>query len=922
MGLVGRDRELAVVAQAILDARAGASRVLGVMGEAGIGKSALLDEIAGRAGRAGMLVLRGRGAEHERAVPFGVVVDAFDDCVATGLPDDLATVAGVLAAILPSAAPATAPAGPVERFRYNRALRALLESLGKACPVALVLDDLHWADDASIELVLHLLRRPPAGAHLLAFAARDVDPAPRLLDAARAATPFTPLALEPLDDASSRRLIASIDDPARRERVAREARGNPFFLSELARASGRPGDTLPRSLLAAVTLELRALEPAARTLIDGAAVAGDPFDPELAAAAAGTEHNASALDDLVAADLVRPAGEGCAFAFRHPLVHRAVYDAVAPAWRLAAHERVAASLERRGACPALRAHHVERYARPGDLGAIAVLREAGAAAGPAAPATAAHWLTAGLRLVADGDVRRRAELLRPIAAALGAAGRLTESRDALVELLALLGPASTADHVSVVAACAGVEGIIGRHADARARLLSALQDAAPEERGALLLGLATAASYTGDVDGLRTWAARAAEAAGEDPPLLAEAEACGALGALWAGEGERAAALLDRAAQRLSGIDDRRLAARLDCARQVACAQLLAERYAEAADTAMRGLAIARRTQQGQPLPALLIYRAGALGNLLELDAARCAIDAAEESARLQRLPHVLAFALWQSALVHHFQGAASHARADVAEFSGIVASLEPGKLTATGACVAASLGADEDPERCRSAITRLGGPQLEAVLPTWMAALLLCLVRCELALGRHEPAQAWATLAHTRAAALRLPASHVRAAIAQAEVLLAHDQPEPAARLALEAAAAGEHASALRDAAEARLLAGHALATAGESERATAELQRVADDAAGRLGQAATRRLRRLGVRPATARRRATRRNGPASLTEREREVAALVAQGHANKQIAATLYLSEKTIANTLTRVYAKLGVRSRTQLARTPD
>ena len=155
---------------------------------------------------------------------------------------------------------------------------------------------------------------------------------------------------------------------------------------------------------------------------------------------------------------------------------------------------------------------------------------------------------------------------------------------------------------------------------------------------------------------MRAWAARAVAAAGGDALLLADAEGCGALGALWDGEGKLAASMLDRVTERLSTVDDRVLAARLDCARQVAGAQLLAERYADAANTAARGLAIARRTQQAQPLVALLIYRAGALGNLLDLGAARHAIDAAEESGpRLQRLPHPLAFALWQRAVIHHF---------------------------------------------------------------------------------------------------------------------------------------------------------------------------------------------------------------------------------------------------------------------------
>jgi DNA-binding NarL/FixJ family response regulator len=119
-------------------------------------------------------------------------------------------------------------------------------------------------------------------------------------------------------------------------------------------------------------------------------------------------------------------------------------------------------------------------------------------------------------------------------------------------------------------------------------------------------------------------------------------------------------------------------------------------------------------------------------------------------------------------------------------------------------------------------------------------------------------------------------------------------------------------------DAADGLLLAGRALAAAGEVETAKAPLQRVAADAgrggALRLRNAAQRELRRLGTRVSAEGRRAAR----GELTERERSIAELVLLGHSNKQVAATLFLSEKTVQNTLTRVYAKLGVRSRTQLA----
>ena len=309
--LLGRERELAAAAEAIAAVKDGGSRVLAVLGETGIGKSALLDAVQSRAEEGGLLVLDGRAAEHERDVPFGLVIDALDDHVATLHPRRIESAGADLAAVLPAAAMAMdvrpAALGAGERFRCHRALRSLLEMLGREKPVALLLDDLHWADDASIELVLHLLRRPPRAPHLIVFALRPMDPAPRILHATRANADAVLLPLSPLPHAASLELIGHVADAGLRERLAREAAGNPLYLQELARVARDPGDPLPPTLLAAVRLEVAELPPASRALLDGAAVAGDPFDPELAAAAAALDPTdaLSPLDRLVAADLVR-----------------------------------------------------------------------------------------------------------------------------------------------------------------------------------------------------------------------------------------------------------------------------------------------------------------------------------------------------------------------------------------------------------------------------------------------------------------------------------------------------------------------------------------------------------------------------------------------------------------------------------------
>jgi DNA-binding NarL/FixJ family response regulator len=125
-------------------------------------------------------------------------------------------------------------------------------------------------------------------------------------------------------------------------------------------------------------------------------------------------------------------------------------------------------------------------------------------------------------------------------------------------------------------------------------------------------------------------------------------------------------------------------------------------------------------------------------------------------------------------------------------------------------------------------------------------------------------------------------------------------------------------------DATDARLLAGRAHAAAGDTDRAKALLQRVAVEAgrgsALRLRDDAARQLRGLGTHVSAAGRRAApSRHEDPHLTSREEDVASLVGRGHTNKQVAAALHLSVGTVENILTRVYGKLGVRSRSQLAR---
>ena len=223
--------------------------------------------------------------------------------------------------------------------------------------------------------------------------------------------------------------------------------GNPFYLGELARAARRGGGDafgsaagtsaalIPAAVQGVLAEEVAVLSPQALALIQGAAVAGDPFEVGLAATVGdGPEGDELvALDELLDADLVRPSAIPRRFEFRHPLVRHAVYEAAGPGWRIGAHARAAAALAAQGASVGSRAHHVEHSARPGDVASAGLLIEAADAAAGRAPATAARWYEAALSILPETASMRpgRVEVLVALARTLESVGRLEESRAAL-----------------------------------------------------------------------------------------------------------------------------------------------------------------------------------------------------------------------------------------------------------------------------------------------------------------------------------------------------------------------------------------------------------------------------------------------------------------------------------------------------------
>ena len=759
-------------------------------------------------------------------------------------------------------------------------------------------------------------------AHLLAFALRPVDPTPLLLDAARSAAGFEELRLRPLGDDAARGLLPDALDPAVRDRMVREADGNPMFVLELGRLGDRTDDRLPATLLAAVGREVAGLAEGARTMLEGAAVAGDPFDPDVAAAAAALEPRDALdlLDTLAAADLVRPSATGRAFEFRHPLVRRAVYEEAPPGWRLAAHERAAALLARRGAEPAVRAYHVERFARAGDEDALAVLVEAANAATASSPASAAHWHRAALRLLPHGDTGRRAALLEALALALTPAGRLQESRDALAEAMAL-APAGARPRLVVAAVEA--DTLLGEYERAQQTLLQVLDDAPPRVRPLVLLQLASVALFRQDAGGALAWAARAIGDLDERdaPEAMASAEALLAVANL--ASGEAAGEPLARAERRLAALDDAALVGHLNSVWSVGSALAMAERFADALPVLARGLRLAQATRQGHLVLRLSTLASACELPLLRLDPALDHVESAEEGARLQGQDHELGLALAQRALVVLARGERGAAERAAAESDALLARRAPGALGQAARAGNVLVRFDQEPERLLDGVTAVAGAGLEQLAPPHAAAVLLALVRAAVACGRLGDAERWAQRLRDDAGHLELPVSAIQAMRADAELRLAQRDAPEAADLAARALAAAEEQGLAAEALESRLLAARAALSRGDRERGVADLQRVVAEAgaagAVMVRDVAARELRRAGTRVSASARRTAAGAGRQALTDREREIADLVAQGRSNKEVARALFLSEKTVEHHLSRIYAKLAVRSRTELAR---
>jgi DNA-binding NarL/FixJ family response regulator len=520
-------------------------------------------------------------------------------------------------------------------------------------------------------------------------------------------------------------------------------------------------------------------------------------------------------------------------------------------------------------------------------------------------------------------------LLGERARALVSAGRLAPGLDALLYALALVPAEAPALRVRLSTACAAVEGLLGRHVQAHARLMAALEalpDAGSVEAAALHTELAMAAWWSNDLDNASahaTLARRLATDAGDD--LLASATgAVLALGEFGRGRLEAASSALATAGALLDSSDDAALAGRVDAASVLSHTAFLMEHYHDALRWAERGIAVCRRTGQGHALVALMTAQAFALALLGRLPTANDVADETLEAARLGAASFGLAWALrvrcWISGLIGELPDALRAGEEAVAHLRTI----DPSQ---TGAGAAWMMGEvlvqAGEPRRARAIVLELGGgPELPRNNPPARCAGYEVLTQAAVAEDRPEEAAWWAARAHDAAHGLGDGLLAALALRASSTALLAAGDPLAAAAAALEATVCAERPGARIEAARSRLLAGRALRHAGEHEAAIAELEHAQAelDACGarHLRDEAAQELRRLGQRVTRAASTTSPGRSLGSLSARELEVAELVAAGYQNKQIATSLHISLNTVQSHIKRILAKLEAPNRAAVA----
>lgn len=962
--IVGRDDELAVI-RMLVDSLSPFPpvQVLEIAGPAGIGKSRLLQYAMTRASDHGASVHFVQAARPEQDLQFAHLALLMEDML-VGLaqqelidPYDIADLALAFPALRSFVTPESATGQLDMRLICHATARAVEAAARQGAGLLLAIDDQQWIDDSSWYVLNYLIRHCEGNPVLVVCAARSGDkgqvrPSSSGLDESA----IEVLELRPLDRASAELLIADAIASSR-PLILEVANGNPFYLTQLAanhlgllNESGYADSVdlhrdidlhldveYPRAVTVAILDELADVSERARNLAYAIAVTGDSVAIELPLALTGLDGPSAirGLDELIAAQFVVPAGVARSFQFRHPVIAGVVYHSVPAGIRIGLHRAAAKKLAEDGSDVVAVARHLERSAEVGDLDAIGTIEAAVAQSSIGSPATAARLLASAIRLIPTGE-QSLPHLLRLVSQRLECLIRQGRYEFALAEAdraIALAGNDIRAVALFTTARST-VEIWLDRHETTLAdfqRLLGQLPESAAFERMLMNSSMMFHSGIAQDVEAMRAYGAQACEMA-EGMGLwiwLFNFKSGMAYMEMWNGNLRNSQERVHEARRILDRLSPSELQAVPDgLILFVGVLQQFSSRELMSFVRLGTDLSVAAGNRVQECRYGLLaesrLTAAGKLG------------AAAELLADLEQLAHSVGYqqgigmVLARQSVVAALAGDwASSNRARNKIPAGLLEQrpdLNYSALTIEMTTIRVSLAYVHilagRPVECKNTLCILlrSGMSNNTTLP--IVYELMCLA--ELQEGNVAEARSWAEKIVEIANNDELVRAQLCGQRALAAVAVAEGDFELASVAALSAIDIANELDAIIEVVQARIIYSRALMGGGRGDEATLVAQFALAEAescgAFRLAEEASKQLRELGVR--SGKRSGRKRTGTRSLTMREREVAVMAATGFSNQEIAQQLFLSRRTVDSHLRRIFTKLEVKSRVELAHKLD
>jgi DNA-binding CsgD family transcriptional regulator len=899
--LVGRDRECAAIDRLLDQALIGEAAVLVVRGEAGIGKSALLDYAAGAAGE--MTVLRATGVEAESDIPFAglyglvrPVLNRLDELPGT----QREALAGALG---------LAPSSGADRLLVSAAVLSLLAVAAEESPVLCAIDDAQWVDRPSSDALVFSARRVRAERLVMLFGAREGDA--RKFEA----TDLPELRVEGLDDRSAGAMLgnrAGESASAVRQRLLVEAAGNPLALLELPAALSAAqlaGEApLPEEIPLTPRLQavfLRRIERLPDATRDALLIAAADNTGDLATvmrAAAEVQLPTDALDPAEDAELIRISNG--LVAFRHPLVRSALYDAATQSRRRRAHGALAEVLSGQEQADR-RVWHQAMATVGADEEVAAALEVSGRRSQARAAQSSAA--TAYLRAAElSSDEGRRTQRIAAAAQAAWDGGQTDRAREAVARALPLA-------RGELKARLLQLSGAVEERAGSLPRALELLLEGAdvssdPSLRLEMLADAAEAALYTGQFAKVVELAERLGSVRTTTARDRMIASVLRGFGKLFSGDQEQARVLLEQACREADAVDEPRALAWASVAASVGGQQGDGLPYAN------RAVESARRQGILSQLSRALQQQGWELFSNSSFDLAYAAADEGYRlSLELGQAGHAGGWHLIDMATVEALRGRETEARGHLDQALAIgrrsgstyltdIAEWRTGFLELTlgrPAEAAARMLKVTDPQRPDANLLAS-----VAAIPDAVEAAARCGRSAELG-ARLAVFEQWAATAPTDAQ---------RALFERCQAILGTRSADEAFGEAIER---GEVLPPF-ERARTELLYGEWLRRERRRQDARGHLRRALEE------------FRSLGAVPFAERAEAelrasgetARKRDPSTLDEltpQELQIATLVAQGLTNREVAAQLFLSPRTIDYHLHKVFSKLGIASRTELVR---